>query len=594
MKKVNSFFLIVLIHFLNTSFAHAAFETTDFSSFYKESLSIWWAVAVLFSVIAVIGVIIGTGGTASPIVLSIGTWVGNLMGLSGVAATNAGLALLGGGSLASGGFGVLGGTVVLTAVFTFSQDVIIDYGFSKVYTEYKYHSFVNDSKNMTTIPLPKNTEGPDVYEKALVILENIDKEAPYSSYENNLIINKAFDVLPNNILNEEDYNNKEMARIYTLKSLLLFNLFRYHEAKDFALKGIIYSRKAEKKRTLPAFIYAVSSLYDEEFNFNKTSNDFSYSLFAEPDNKLIPLMFSVYLDRLLFRLNDGSISSKTLEKIYEFAIDERIEDFKKENLIILVARYFMLIKLNQQRILSLTKSKNDKIKSNPITLINLQDFIKRYEYQIERTNLALDEINKIEDLSSKDNKNISKFQQLLSNYEIGIEKLKIRILIFEASLLINVINKYIEKIENLYNRIITLTKNKDHTLNEYQTTVKVLSRTVTEIDKLFNEQSLLNKMDRSEELNQVLTVGQKEIIRKVYVLREQEKEIQTYVENYKRKKPNKIKGKTLESNNSKKDRKIIVANTKSERNFPYMLTFFSIIAMSIFAIILIKYKKRRS
>ena len=45
-----------------------------------------------------IGVI--TGGLAAPF---IGTAIGGAMGLSGIAATNAGLALLGGGSLASGG-----------------------------------------------------------------------------------------------------------------------------------------------------------------------------------------------------------------------------------------------------------------------------------------------------------------------------------------------------------------------------------------------------------------------------------------------------------------------------------------------------------
>jgi hypothetical protein len=41
--------------------------------------------------------------------------IGGLMGLSGAAATSAGLALLGGGSLAAGGFGMSGGYVVLMA-----------------------------------------------------------------------------------------------------------------------------------------------------------------------------------------------------------------------------------------------------------------------------------------------------------------------------------------------------------------------------------------------------------------------------------------------------------------------------------------------
>ena len=60
---------------------------------------------------AVIGVI--TGGLAAPF---IGTAIGGAMGLSGIAATNAGLALLGGGSLASGGFGIAGGTLMIAGV----------------------------------------------------------------------------------------------------------------------------------------------------------------------------------------------------------------------------------------------------------------------------------------------------------------------------------------------------------------------------------------------------------------------------------------------------------------------------------------------
>ena len=51
-----------------------------------------------------------TSGFAAP---AIGSAIGGFMGLSGVAAVNAGLALLGGGAIAAGGFGMAGGTVVL-------------------------------------------------------------------------------------------------------------------------------------------------------------------------------------------------------------------------------------------------------------------------------------------------------------------------------------------------------------------------------------------------------------------------------------------------------------------------------------------------
>ena len=61
----------------------------------------------------------GVIGLASGVVVSmfagpiIGTAIGEAAGLSGAAATSYGLALLGGGSLASGGFGMAGGSIVI-------------------------------------------------------------------------------------------------------------------------------------------------------------------------------------------------------------------------------------------------------------------------------------------------------------------------------------------------------------------------------------------------------------------------------------------------------------------------------------------------
>lgn len=54
-----------------------------------------------------------TGGLAAPL---IGSAIGGAMGLSGAAATSAGLALLGGGAVAAGGLGVAGGTAIVAGV----------------------------------------------------------------------------------------------------------------------------------------------------------------------------------------------------------------------------------------------------------------------------------------------------------------------------------------------------------------------------------------------------------------------------------------------------------------------------------------------
>lgn len=72
----------------------------------------WKSLARNLTVIAGSAVVLGiTGGIAAP-------WIGGIigstfLGLSGAAATSAGLALLGGGALAVGGAGMVGGTVVI-------------------------------------------------------------------------------------------------------------------------------------------------------------------------------------------------------------------------------------------------------------------------------------------------------------------------------------------------------------------------------------------------------------------------------------------------------------------------------------------------
>jgi len=141
--------------------ANAATEYATFESFYRPSLSWPWVIGGALVVVLITGaVIIFTGGTASPVVVTVGTWIGGLSGLSGAAATNAGLAFLGGGSVVSGGFGVIGGTILLEAMLTFGTGVVFDYAIGNAVNTYDYSKFVENSKEMTTLPLPKNTSGP--------------------------------------------------------------------------------------------------------------------------------------------------------------------------------------------------------------------------------------------------------------------------------------------------------------------------------------------------------------------------------------------------------------------------------------------------
>ncbi|MFE7422806.1 hypothetical protein [Rhodococcus sp. NPDC057529] len=71
----------------------------------------WGKVAVIGAAGLAAGV--ATGGWAAP---AIGAAIGSAAGLTGAAATSAGLATLGGGAIAAGGFGIAGGTAVVTGL----------------------------------------------------------------------------------------------------------------------------------------------------------------------------------------------------------------------------------------------------------------------------------------------------------------------------------------------------------------------------------------------------------------------------------------------------------------------------------------------
>lgn len=145
-------------------------------------------VATALAIASVVGIIL-TGGGATPIVASVGTFIGNLAGLSGVAATNYGLAMLGGGAIAAGGYGVVGGAAVLTALFTFTGNLAVDYAVTYGLDTYNEASFKEASKGAVILPLPERTNGDAAYNKVLERLKGTYKPAePRSSVENRGVV----------------------------------------------------------------------------------------------------------------------------------------------------------------------------------------------------------------------------------------------------------------------------------------------------------------------------------------------------------------------------------------------------------------------
>lgn len=300
------------------------------------------------------------------------------MGYSGIVATNAGLALLGGGSIAAGGLGIAGGTAILTAALEFGTVLIIEYTASSIYSEYNYKNFSEQSKNMVTLPVPRNTSGSNSYEEAMDVLEDISSDLPLSSNQNQIIIKKALQTLDSMLAEELDESDK--SKNETLYALLYFQFNNYHKAKTHAKRAINSARNIDKRRTAPAFIYAVSSLYDKQIDFDELhTNYFRYSILAEPDNPIIPLLFAVYLDRIIYRFNDQALDADSLRKVALVAMDDSISKTMPVNLVLVLSRYFIRLKIEQQKISSLTTTDNITLKNSPNTLNTVKFSLQQYE-----------------------------------------------------------------------------------------------------------------------------------------------------------------------------------------------------------------------
>lgn len=393
MKSISEgkFFVILLVGILILpEFANAAAEYATFESFYRPSLSWPWIIGGAV-VAAIIGgaVIVFTGGAASPIVVGVGTWVGGLMGFSGAAAANAGLALLGGGSIATGGLGVLGGAALLTAVFSFGTTVVIDYGTGKAVEAYDYSRFAENSKKMTTLPLPRNTSGPDSYEDALEVLEDVNQGDALFTNKNQAVIQKAIGTIK--FANKVALTSEEGSREQSLLALLYFTNNDYVAAKRHADVAYRLALNANVKATLPAFIYATSSMYDEKPDFKRSTAFFNYAVTNEFDNPLSPLLFAIYLDRVMYRFNDGYLPYSSLDSIYNLSKPLQYDERKAVIQLGLLNRYLTSIKLEQQKVISLAGSPNKTIKDSPKTLMTVQGALREYKSLLTRSKSAIDD-----------------------------------------------------------------------------------------------------------------------------------------------------------------------------------------------------------
>ncbi len=449
--------------------------TTDditFEEFYKEDSSVGW-IGTAAGAIIVTAVIVYTGGTAAPALAGTAhsgfgaiASIGSLFageGLVGAAAASSGLAFLGGGSMAAG-------VIMVGSALTFGTTVVVDYAMTEGVDRYSYNNFVSDSKNMMTLPLPKNTKGSISYEKAMDTLEGIEnlnseksqkmikkviqqfqpiEKSIYESalktrdamsvsdaWNDHIKFNKANDIV---VEYEEDMSldNDEKAKEEALLALLYFATYDYHQSKEHALTSITLAKEENAEHTLPSYIYATSSLYDTSFDYDELVKELKYAFTKEADNPLIPMLLSIHLDRLMYRYSEGFVVERNLKKVYEAVSDSSLRDLRLQNYIIVLSRYIIALKMNQQKISSLALTDNKTIKNSFKTLDTVKNTLKDYENLLDGQKEISKKLHdlKIETETEKEVlEKINNFDKLIVQYDNDKQRLKGLISDFETYL----------------------------------------------------------------------------------------------------------------------------------------------------------------
>jgi hypothetical protein len=311
-----------------------------------------------------------TAGTGSAAVGTLGTWIGSAAGLSGAAAKSYGLALLGGGALTAGGFGVKGGVALLTAALTFGQDAVVPYAFGVVRERFDRAAFEERVRSAPRFPLPRSDVGPQSYSDAVrLIARNYTPEASYADPRNNIMVGSLITSLRNTHAAErlDDAGN---ARVSLLLALLHFHQGEDQQAKARSALAIDYMLRSANRRptaaspefykpetwipaakanagyALASAIWAAASLSGEDANVNNSLSALDAAFGMEPKNGLAPLAAAIFMDRLIARQDIMTIAHLDTLRL---SARTRLTDEKARSatLLVIMTRALVALKLEQ-------------------------------------------------------------------------------------------------------------------------------------------------------------------------------------------------------------------------------------------------------
>ena len=354
-------------------------EPGSFEAFYKQDTDISWGWVVGGALLAG-GAVLVTGGTASPLVAGIGSWFGGMMGLSGAAATSAGLATLGFGSLASGGLGMAGGAAVITAGLSLAGDAAVEKGWNIYQSNDRYRALERYSESMATLCLPRNKDGSEAYETAVETLESVrfcteDRNQPSPTQ----LRRKLDQVIATLRKKQEKSDIDDTVKEDVLLSLLYFIRNDYRRAHFYA--DLVLDYRGRNNNGMAQYIYAVTGLYLNKDSYEVLVNEYlRKSLLEDDENPLIPQLLGIFVERSLLAASLGNISlSDPVELLDILAERKSLSKYRPRVAEYLLGHYVQAGLDLQKRIESLEGAVNPLIADAPKTRQRIRAMEAKYD-----------------------------------------------------------------------------------------------------------------------------------------------------------------------------------------------------------------------
>ena len=222
----------------------------------------------------------------------------------------------------AGGFGLVGVGVAIWAFFaSVGSNITFECATNKLFGYLKDESFMEETKEMATFPLPGNEEGSSAYKKCLKwIHEETEKNHLFDGKKVDFNNAKFQEILKEAIIifgrdMQNTVNSDEKINDLTFLSLLHFQCGSYQDSYTYAYEA----QNRQDSATLAHCIYATTCLYSEKAardNLRIQKKHLVPALIREGDNKFTPFALRIYLDRLMYRIHGGK--SKPEELLFMF------------------------------------------------------------------------------------------------------------------------------------------------------------------------------------------------------------------------------------------------------------------------------------